>query len=227
MFVRDDAAGYVVVDEWDGGFGWQPHPEEGGRRTSHAVRARDGVWLFDPLDAPGIDDRIEALGEVAGVAVLSSYHARDADAFARRREIPVTVPTWVQRAARRIEAPVDRVEDGVAGFELARLRPLRAWEEAVAYRPRDGTLYVPDFLAGEKFTVGDERLGMPFLSRLAPPRERFEGYEPERILLGHGTGVFEDAGGVLSATMADARRRFPRALLNAPTELWAMASALR
>jgi hypothetical protein len=227
-YERADSDGFRVVDEWDSGVGWQAHPEETGERTSHAVATEDGVWLFDPLDAPGIDERIADLGEVTGVLVCSDYHARDAAVFARRHGVPVTVPAWLSRIEARVDAPTERVRWSVAGFQLRRLRPLWAWRETVAYRERDGTLYVPDFLSTHaKFTAGTERLGMPTFSRLRPPRETLD-CDPERILLGHGEGVFDDAAGVLESTLAGARDRFPQALVrNLPGEIRAMAGALR
>ena len=46
-----------MIGRWDGGVGWIAHPEERGRRASHAIRGEDGdVGVFDPLDAPGVDD---------------------------------------------------------------------------------------------------------------------------------------------------------------------------
>lgn len=220
----------AVVDRWDDGLGWLAHPDEAGRRVSHAVRDADGgVWLFDPLDAPGVDDLVADLGPVAGVVVCSGYHARDADAFARRHDVPVTVPRHVDRVADRLDAPVERVDDRVAGFDLHHVRPLHAWRETVAYRQRDGTLYVPDYLSSHpKFAVGDERVGMPTFSRLSPPTEPFGDLDPDRILFGHGEGVFTDAATALEDTLSNARRRFPRALVsNLPGELHAMLGALR
>ncbi|QGA81869.1 Metallo-beta-lactamase superfamily enzyme [Halomicrobium sp. LC1Hm] len=235
MYEREDATEYALIDRWDDGFGWFAHPEEDGQRASHAVRASDdgstrgdgGVWLFDPIDAPGIDERVHDLGEVAGVVVLSDYHARDAGTFARRHGVSVHVPDHLDRSAQRVDAPVERVSGSVAGFELTAIRPLRAWREVLAYRESDGTLYVPDFLAGEKFAVGSERLGMPFLSRLSPPRRLFADCDPDRILLGHGEGVFDDASAALTDTVTNARARFPRALANAPTEIRAVLDAVR
>lgn len=228
MYARSSPADPQVIDRWDGGVGWIAHPEEGGRRASHAVRGHDGIWLFDPIDAPGVENLVAALGDVAGVAVLSSYHARDADAFARRHDVPVHVPRWVNRVGERTDAPIARIDGGVGGFELRELRPLRAWREAVAYREADGTLYVPDFLTTlPTFTVGDERLAMNVLNRLAPPCAAFEDIAPERILFGHGEGLFEDADAALSDALSNARRRFPRALLaNGVWELRAMVSAM-
>lgn len=231
-YERTTSEEFRVVDEWESsvgrGFGWQAHPEEAGKRTSHAIPTGDGVWLFDPLDAPNIDERIEEIGEVAGVAVCSDYHTRAASVFARRHDVPVTVPAWLSRVDSRIDAPIERVDGRLAGFELRRLRPLWAWRETVAYRERDGTLYVPDFLSTHsKFTVSGERLGMPTFSRLDPPRERL-AVTPERLLFGHGRGMFEEPAGRLAETLDRARSRFPKALVeNFPKEIRVMLGALR
>jgi hypothetical protein len=225
---RTDSDRYREVDRWEDGVGWLAHPEEAGRRVSHAVSTDEGVWVLDPLDAPGVDDLLAGLGEVAGVAVLSDYHARDAARFARRYDVPVTVPGWLDRVPDRLDCRVDRVEDELAGFALRPLRPLYAWREVAAYREADGTLYVPDYLSThDAFTVGPERLGLPTLGRLFPSRERFADCEPERVLVGHGAGVFEDADAALAVAFEGARQRFPRALLrNGPREFRAMAGAL-
>lgn len=63
------------------------------------------------------------------------------------------------------------------------------------------------------YTVGDERLGVMLSHRLFPPRETLGGLEPDRILLGHGGGVFDDASSALADSLAGARKRFPRALV--------------
>jgi len=130
-----------------------------------------------------VSDCYSHLGEVAGVAVLSEYHTRDAAEFARRHDVPVTVPTGLDRVADKLDAPTRR--------------------------------------------VGEERLALPVLLRLAPPRERFADIVPERVLLGHGAGVFADAAAALEDAVENARRRFPRALVTSgPQELKALLGAL-
>ncbi|MFB6068449.1 MAG: hypothetical protein ABEJ90_00805 [Halobacterium sp.] len=238
MYERGDSDGPAVVDRWEGGVGWLAHPGEDGERASHAFRTADGVWVVDPLDAPGVDDLLADLGDVAGVAVLSNYHARDADELARRHGVPVHVPAWsaMDRVVDRLDAAVERFEEGFAGFEggvggfgVRRVDPLPGWTEAVAYRERDGTLYVPDVLsASGKFAVADERVGLFLLSRLRPPGDAFGDVTPERILFGHGDGVFADAEGALENCLDGARRRFPRALATtAGTQLRALFDAVR
>jgi hypothetical protein len=211
-----DAECLQVIDRWDDGVGWLAHPAETGRRASHAVRADDGVWVLDPVDAPGVDDLLAELGEVAGVAVLSSYHTRDAGALAARHDVSVHVPEWMDRVATRVDAPVERYDEtvGASGFEVSRFEPLGDWQEAVAYRPADGTLVVPDLLGtGPGYPVAEERVGVTLLYRLTPPRDPLADIEPERILFGHGEGVFEDAAPALHDAIDGARRRFPRALV--------------
>lgn len=213
---RSPATDPAVIDRWRDGVGWLAHPHERGRRASHAVAAEDGVWVFDPVDAPGVDELLAELGEVAGVAVLSSYHARDADAVAARHGVPVFVPRGVDRVAERVDAPVERYDAtlGDSGFAVHRFEPLPTWQEVVAYREADGTLIVPDLVGtGPGYTVGDERVGVVLSHRLFPPRETLGGLDVERLLFGHGEGVFEDAAGALEEALDGARRRFPRALL--------------
>lgn len=214
-YERSEASGYREVDRWSGGVGWIAHPDEEGERASHALVGESGVWVIDPVDAPGVDDLIAEFGEVAGVAVLSSYHARDAGALARRHDVAVHVPPWMDRIQTLVDAPIRREGPvlGPLGFETTRVEPLGLYGEAVAYRERDGTLYVPDLLSsGSGYPVGDERVGVMLGSRPFPPREVFDGMEPDRILFGHGEGVFEDATAALEEALNGARRRFPRAV---------------
>ncbi len=129
IYDRTPSTGYRRIDEFDGGFGWLAHPDEAGMRASHALLGDgDDVWLFDPLEAPGIDEAITSLGEVAGVVVCSAYHARDADRFARRFDVPVLVPAWLDRVAERIDAPLERFEGRLAdsGVDVREVSPVPA-----------------------------------------------------------------------------------------------------
>lgn len=211
---RNESTGYRVIDQWDGGIGWLAPPDEGGQRASHAIVGEDGgVWVIDPLDAPGVDELLAEFGTVAGVAVLSNYHARDAGTVAARHDVPVYLPHWMGRVADRVEAPIERYvqELGTSGLSVHQCSPLPGWQEGIAYRQSDRTLYAPDVLGtGSDWTVGEERIALFLLARLFPPAV-LEELSPERILIGHGDGVFEDASAALDEALAGARRRFPAA----------------
>src|SRR5918992_4452207 len=80
-----------VVDEFEDGFGWQADEPEFIERTSHAVRSDGRVWLFDVMDADGLDERVRALGEPAGVVQLLDRHGRDCASVAERLRVPLHV----------------------------------------------------------------------------------------------------------------------------------------
>jgi len=236
MYDRSAPTGVEVVDEWTDGVGWMAHPNEEARRASHALRGTDGVWVFDPLDGPGVDEALADLGEVAGVAVLSQFHARDAGELAARHGVAVHVPAWMDRVADAVDAPVERYEApagewvalGDSDIEVQTVNPTVAWREVVARRPTDGTLRVPDMLSSvPEMTVADERVGCYFVHRFVPPRDAFEGVDPNRLLFGHGAGVTDDAAAALDDALADARRNLPRALVaQAPNQLRGVIGAL-
>lgn len=214
IYDRGEATDPRIVDRFEAGVGWIAHPGEGGRRTSHAIRGDEGVWLFDPLDAPGVDDLLADLGEVVGVAVLSNWHTRDAGVFADRYDVPVHLPKWMDRVSDRIDAPIERYERrlGESGFVVERVDPLPGWREGVTYRESDGTLYTPDLLS-TRWTVASERVTLTLPCRLSPPRELLGGLESDRILVGHGEGVQENAAMALRDTLEGARQRLPRAIV--------------
>ncbi|PSQ14844.1 hypothetical protein BRD02_08210 [Halobacteriales archaeon QS_8_69_73] len=204
----------AVVDRAADGVGWIAHPEETVERASHALATPDGVWLVDPLDAAGVETLVESLGEVAGVVVLSNHHARDANAFARRHDVPVALPKPMTGVADGLSAPVERVAvgDALGGYELLAVAQTGAiWQEYALY---DGTtLVVSESVGGADYQrVGDERPGVMLLRRPTPPRDGLGGLAPERIRCGHGPSVDEDAAAALEEALANARRRLPRAL---------------
>lgn len=232
IYDRRDPDGYQPIDRWDGGLGWLAHYDEVGLRASHAVRGEDGgAWLVDPIDAPGIDQLVATVGPVSGVVVLSNWHARDAGAIARRHRVDVHLPAWMTRVEERLDAPVERFSGvaGESGLCVHRHQPLPGWREGIAYRESDGTLYVPESMGtAPGYVVGDERLGVAPVCRFSPPRDVLAGFEPERVLVGHGEGVMEGASSALAEALAGARRRLPRALLeNGPTQLKSLVAALR
>jgi hypothetical protein len=153
------------------------------------------VYVVDPVDAEGIDERLRALGEPAAVLVLLDRHRRDADAFAERLAVPVH------------ETPFAGVPE--TPFEVRPVVRRRVWREVVLWWPERRVLVTADALGTVGYmTVGDEPLGVhPFL-RLTPPRTAVAGLEPEHVLVGHGEGVHGPAAArALAAALAGSRRQ--------------------
>lgn len=221
MYDRSASTEIEIIDRWENGFGWFAHPDEPGIRVSHAIHGEDGVWVFDPLEAPGVHARLDELGTVAGIVVQGKYHSRDAAAFSTRYDVPVHLPAWMDRVDERVEAQTERfqappgewVELGASGIKLRTIDPLTFWREAIVYQPADGTLRIADMVINGPTPVGNERVSIHFAHRFAPPREPFADLEPERLLFGHGEGVFDDAAGALEYTLENARRLLPRAAI--------------
>ncbi|WP_229124013.1 hypothetical protein [Halapricum desulfuricans] len=201
------------IDRYDGGVGWMAHPDERMQRASHAVVGESGgVWVLDPVGADGLDDLLAEYGEVAGVAVLLDRHKRDAAAVARRHDVSVYVPEWMDGVAPKLDAPVERVHAdlGDSGFGVHELIDTPLWQEAALYGEHDGTLVVPEALGtAEYFLASGESLGVHPALRLKPPRS-LRRFAPERLLVGHGEGVLTDAASAISKALKGSRRRAPK-----------------
>ena len=185
-------------DEFDGGFGWIV--DEFMARCSHALVVAGRVWAIDPLLGDGVEDRIRAAGEPAGVLQLLDRHNRDCAELAKRLGVPHHfVPTA-----------------SLPPFELIPIRMGRRWKEVALWWPERRVLVCADALGTvDYFLAGDEPLGVhPFL-RLRPPRKQLGGLDPATILCGHGEGVFENAAAVLRETLSTSRRRIPAQAANA------------
>ena len=189
------------VDELGWGFGWIAPERPQLQLASHALVAGGGVWVVDPIDGEGVDERVRALGEPAGVIQLLDRHTRDCAAFARRLGVPHHVVPFVD----------------VGQFEAIPLVKRSQWQEAALWWPERRVLVCADALGTVPhfFALGGEPLGVhPFL-RLAPPRPLAD-LEPEHVLCGHGEGVHEHAAEAVRDALANARRRLPRLLVEAP-----------
>jgi hypothetical protein len=202
------------VTEWDGGFSWIAHPEEGMQRASHALPDGDSVWVVDPVDYEGLDDRLADAGSVTGVLTLLDRHKRDAEAVARRHDAPVYVPAWMDGVAGEVDAPVERFTDrlGDTAYRARRVLDNRVWQECALF---DGeTLVVPEAVGtAEYFRSKRERLGVHPMLRLLPPRRQLGDIDPHRVLTGHGIGVLDAGGTALESALAGSRRRAPAAYL--------------
>jgi len=214
MPLKGGRAALREIDRWDGGVGWIAYPDERMQRASHALDTDEGVWIVDPVDTPGLDDLLNELGEVAGVVLCLDRHKRDAAAVARRHDVSVSIPEWMDGVASKLDAPVERVGHQLGGtdYRIRRVRDasLPPWQEAALY---DGeTLLVAEAVGTASFfCAGDERLGVHPMLRPIPPRDALGDLTPDRILVGHGEGVSDDATAALQDALDGARRRLPAA----------------
>jgi hypothetical protein len=212
------------IDRWDGGVGWLAYPEEGMQRASHALGVDGEAWVVDPVDAPGVDDLLDSVGEVAGVVVCLDRHKRDAAAVARRHDVPVYLPDWMTGVASALDVPTERFGRELAdtGYRALTVvnRSVPPWQEVGLYHETEGTLVVPEAVGTAPFFCApDERLGVHPMLRPAPPKRAFRGLEPERVLVGHGAGVSTDATEALLDALDNARSNLPAAYVGALREL--------
>jgi len=117
----------------------------------------------------------------------------------------------MSNVASKIDAPIERITDqlGDTDYELFEIRnsSVPPWQEAGLYNPENGTLVVPEAVGtASYFTVDAESLGVHPMLRMVPPRDVLGRYQPERVLVGHGAGVLENASEVLSAALAGSKR---------------------
>ncbi|WP_276258807.1 hypothetical protein [Haloglomus litoreum] len=216
--VTDPPAGYEEGLRWDGGVEWLVHPDETMERASTALATDEGVYLVDPLDAPGVDDLIAEFGEVAGVVLLSNHHTRDAGLFARRHEVPVYVGADVpEDATPDLAVPIERIAVGerLGDYEFVEVATGTAlgapWYEYALWNGE--TLRVSECVGtAEYMRVGDEPLGVMTMRRRHPPTA-LRGLEPERVLSGHGPGLDENAAEALEAAIDSAEENFTTALV--------------
>ncbi len=196
------------IDRFDGGVGWIAYPDETMERASHAVESEGGLWIVDPVDCEGLDDLLAAYADPAGVVVSFDRHKRDAATIAARYDVPVYVPEWMGGVAGEIDAPIERFDGELAGFNVIRLIDNPIWQEAVLF---DGeTLLVPEALGtASYFRAGGEPIGVHPMLRMLPPR-RLRDHDPERVLVGHGSGVFENVGPTIRRASRESRRNAPR-----------------
>ena len=183
-------------DEFDGGFGWIVE-DELLKRCSHAIVADGRVWLVDPVDGPGVEDRVRDAGEPAGVIQLLDRHNRDASLFADLFGVPLHV------------IPVELVPG--APFEFLVVRKGWTWKEVALWWPDRRVLVVADALGTVGYFVAPgERLGVHPLLRPIPPRKRLGNVAPQVVLCGHGEGVLHGADAAFREALSTARRRLPR-----------------
>jgi hypothetical protein len=183
-------------DEFESGFGWMA--KEKLRRSSHALKTRGEVWVFDPVLWDPALERIRELGEPAGVVQLLDRHERDSAAVASALGVP------------HYSVPLQGI--AASPIEILPLVRSRFWKEVAVWMPELRALVVADALGTVGyFRAKDEPIGVHPLLRLKPP-QALARYEPRHILCGHGRGIHgEEAPEALRVALRTARRRLPKA----------------
>lgn len=219
-----------AFQHWSGGFTWIAHPDESMHRASHALALdADGglladdepvvdadVLVVEPIDAAGLDDQLAELGSVAGVVVLAELHRRDAAVLAKRHEVPVYLPAAIAGLKRRLDVPVEVFEGTLPGTSMRAIPTLEGvpWSESVLYDAATGTLVATEVLVTSRQATGPgERLAVGPYARLRPPRDALGELEVERVLVGHGEPLLDEAQTHLDHALANARRGLPAYLL--------------
>ncbi len=189
-----------AVDETEFGLGWIERAPMA--RTSHALVEGGRVWLVDPIEPAGLEERVLSLGEPAGVIQLLNRHARDSAAIAMRLDVPLHV--------------VPRELPGTT-FELRPVLRNRFWREVALWWPERRVLLCADALGTIPFfRAGGEPIGVHPVLRFVPPRA-LSGLDPRHVLVGHGRGLHGDESGArVDEAIRSARRRVPRWLLGIP-----------
>jgi hypothetical protein len=183
-------------DEQEWGIGWIAAEPEFMQRCSHALVLEGKVWLIDAVDGDGVEERIRALGEPAGVVQLLDRHRRDCATLARRFGVPLHV------------TPLAHVPG--TPFQPLRIVRTRLWTEIALWWPQRRVLVCGDALGTAPYYLApNERLGVHGFLRILPP-QRLGGLEPAHILVGHGEGIHDRAGDALDEALATSSRRIPR-----------------
>ena len=169
------------------------------QRTSHALAYDGRVWLVDPVDVPEAVDRALTLGEPAGVIQLLDRHPRACAALAERFGVP------------HLRLP-EAVPD--SPFEVITVVDLPKWREtALWWREREALVVAEAVGTGPMY---GQPAGIHLFLRLRPPGI-LRDYDPEHLLVGHGTGVHgRDAKPALETAYRRSLRDLPATLVRLP-----------
>jgi len=185
----DGDADLHEIDRFDRGVGWIAYPGEAMERASHAIAVpneeseTDDVWVFDPVDAPGVDDLLadpDGRGRRGRARPSQARQRSDRDPT-RRSRLRRRLDDRCRRGDRR--PPSSGSARGWRTRGSRRFDPRLhdpPWQEVGFF---DGeTLIVPESLGSASYFRGDrERLGVHPMLRLMPPIEALSGLNPERV----------------------------------------------
>ena len=134
-------------DEQEWGLGWIAPEPEFMQRCSHALAVEGKVWLIDVVDGDGVEERVRALGEPAGVVQLLDRHRRDCATVARRLGVPLHVTPFALVPG--------------SPFQPLRIVRTRLWTEIALWWPERRVLVCGDALGTAPYYLAPrERLGV-------------------------------------------------------------------
>jgi hypothetical protein len=183
-----------ICDESETGFGWIAPTPSWLERASHALAADGGVWLVDPVDFAGLDERVAALGEPRAVLQLLGWHTRDCATVAARLGVPhLVTPAAVPGSP----------------FTAFAVPGIPRWQETALWWPGRKTLVVSEAVGTARhYCAPGQPLGVHVFLRLPRPPVVLLGYEPEHLLVGHGAGLHGNAAPALEEAVRRSRRDF-------------------
>jgi hypothetical protein len=172
-------------------------------RTSTAISVDGGCLLVDPVDGPGLDAALGALGDVVGVCTLLDRHRRDGAKIASRLGCPQLVPSTLAGSGEPLV---------IAGVQERAILAAPGWNESALWLPERRLLVCADSLGTTRYFLStpEEVVGVHPLLRIRPPVGAFRGLEPVAIAVGHGAPVLEGATAGLQQAIATARSGLPR-----------------
>jgi hypothetical protein len=170
-------------------------------RTAHALADGGRVWLIDPFEDSEALEAAAQLGEAAAVVQLLDRHERDCERIAARLGVP-----WLRLPSSVPESPFTVVP------VVARSR----WNEIALWWDAQSTLIVPEAIGTGPYFAAGRRAGVHPMLRLLPPRAALGSYAPQRLLVGHGPPVLDDAAAALSDALKHSRDDIPKLILSLP-----------
>lgn len=200
---EEDAAGHsaarvLFCDESDFGFGWISPKPGWMARASHALATDGDVWLIDPVDFDGLDDRLRSLGDPTGVLQLFGRHHRNCASIAARLGVRhLVVPETV------VDSP----------FETIPITGLPGRQETALWWAEKRTLIVAEAVGtAAYYRAHGQPLGIHPVLRIFRPPTALLQFEPDHILCSHGPGIHTRATETLRSSIHRARRDLPRIL---------------
>jgi hypothetical protein len=176
--------------------------ETGGMgRAAHALRTERGVWLVDPFQDDAALAAAAEIGPAAGVVQLLDRHNRDGSALAQRLEVPLLrLPHAIPDSPLQVVPVADRPW----------------WREIALWWEPERALVVAEALGTAPVFGLGRRVGVHPLLRLTPPRRALGPLAPDRLLVGHGPPLLQDAAPAVREALGAALTDIPQLALRLP-----------